>query len=250
MTFRSPRAFVRSRAAGNSAAFTLIELLVVIAIIAILAAILFPVFAQAREKARQTACLSNEKQISTAVFMYMQDYDETYPIDLDTGRSYYWPGLVDPYAKSSGIYVCPDRSDIDWTGPTDGRVAYGINYWLSARYYRDATMAGVKRPAETVFIGETGSTVKQPGLGGYYLCYPSYYGASTARTSGIYGLDYYNAALNPPYAPARLTDRHNGGLNVLWADGHAKWISLDVLETDIGGPTVGQTNSSKYWWGR
>ncbi|MES2460479.1 MAG: prepilin-type N-terminal cleavage/methylation domain-containing protein [Armatimonadota bacterium] len=231
---------------GNCRAFTLIELLVVIAIIAILAAILFPVFAQAREKARQTACLSNEKQIATAVFMYIQDFDDTYPIDLRTApSSVYWPGLIDPYAKSSGIYVCPNRSDIDWTGPADGRVAYGINYWLSARYYSDATLAGITNPAQTVFIAETGSTVKQPGEGGYYLCYPSYYGALTARGSGTYGLDYSAAAAPNRWAPARLTDRHNGGLNVLWADGHAKWMTLDVLEKDTG-----LQAASTYWWGR
>src|SRR5688572_18560718 len=90
MVFTQPTSAAAARAALSAhsprrrSAFTLIELLVVIAIIAILAAILFPVFAQAREKARQVACMSNEKQIGTAVMMYLQDYDEVYPaIDLD-----------------------------------------------------------------------------------------------------------------------------------------------------------------------
>src|SRR5450432_3455929 len=81
--------------------FTLIELLVVIAIIAILAAILFPVFAQAREKARQITCVSNEKQIDLAVQMYAQDYDETYPFAW--GRYGAWYELVNPYIKSAGV---------------------------------------------------------------------------------------------------------------------------------------------------
>ncbi len=98
--------------------FTLIELLVVIAIIAILAAILFPVFAHAREKARQTACLSNTKQIGTAIMMYVQDYDETYSPgyyyndptavgNLDATGIHNWSGLIQPYVKNRGIFVCP-----------------------------------------------------------------------------------------------------------------------------------------------
>jgi prepilin-type N-terminal cleavage/methylation domain-containing protein/prepilin-type processing-associated H-X9-DG protein len=100
---------------GKCAAFTLIELLVVIAIIAILASILFPVFAQARAKARQAACLSNMKQIGTAVMMYIQDYDEVYPPSqlsqtaTGTGNPVVsWPTMIYPYVKNEAVFVCPD----------------------------------------------------------------------------------------------------------------------------------------------
>src|SRR2546426_951485 len=93
-------------------AFTLIELLVVIAIIAMLAAILFPVFAQAREKGRQASCLSNLKQIGTAVLMYAQDFDELYPMSYfgfsASGTNTSWPQLTQPYVKNEQVFVCPD----------------------------------------------------------------------------------------------------------------------------------------------
>ena len=101
--------------------FTLIELLVVIAIIAILAAILFPVFAKVREKARQTTCASNEKQLSLAVLQYVQDYDEKFPACFDQGRTpnINWGQEVYPYVKSLGAFACPSNV-IAGAGPTMG----------------------------------------------------------------------------------------------------------------------------------
>jgi len=156
--------------------FTLIELLVVIAIIAILAAILFPVFAQAREKARQTSCLSNTKQMSLAVLQYIQDYDENYPMGVQNDWNNSWPVLVQPYVKSIQVFRCPDdgnntqpawtdgwagvpisyacNGDIAWNGTTN--VTIGVmsmaQPWLGSSQVQ--SLATVGRPAETIMITE------------------------------------------------------------------------------------------------
>ena len=160
-------------------AFTLIELLVVIAIIAILAAILFPVFAQAREKARQTSCLSNLKQIGTALLMYVQDYDETLPLgsymDPTNTSPTPWMNIVDPYVKGGyptkaadsgtktyGIYACPsfDPSLIA-NRPSH---SYTVNQLLMPSHINEAipvwgkltpaTLASVNFPAQAVYVAE------------------------------------------------------------------------------------------------
>jgi prepilin-type N-terminal cleavage/methylation domain-containing protein/prepilin-type processing-associated H-X9-DG protein len=105
--------------------FTLIELLVVIAIIAILAAILFPVFARARENARRASCQSNQKQIALGFKQYIQDYDELYP---RTGSSPVWNVALDPYLKSTQIFVCPSDSVAN-----AGSFSYGYNGNLNAQ---------------------------------------------------------------------------------------------------------------------
>lgn len=165
--------------------FTLIELLVVIAIIAILAAILFPVFAQAREKARQVSCLSNIKQLGLGIMMYTQDYDEMFPIhaywenDWNTaeGKAKYWQGRVLPYIKNLGIFRCP--SDAGGSAATTGggdagtRVSYAFNSIVGTDQVQGEmrgiimavpswapssvpgqSLAAVGRPAESVMLGE------------------------------------------------------------------------------------------------
>ncbi|HEY3333196.1 MAG TPA: DUF1559 domain-containing protein [Capsulimonadaceae bacterium] len=128
-------------------AFTLIELLVVIAIIAILAAILFPVFATAREKARMTACLSNEKQMGLAVIQYIQDYDEMTPNGADGwGNGTGWAGQVFPYVKSTGAFLCPDDS---LAGDV---VSYGYN---SNCVTQQSSSSG------TAFAGNRGKIMKE-----------------------------------------------------------------------------------------
>ena len=131
--------------------FTLIELLVVIAIIAILAAILFPVFAQAREKARASSCMSNNKQIALAFSMYKQDYDETYAPAIDTVSGLWWEQMVGPYIKGSnvgGILTCPSASSRAW--------AYGMNWSMSG-----ASDATASRPSDTILTADSGQGPKE-----------------------------------------------------------------------------------------
>ena len=178
------RSRVNRRPRGPVKAFTLIELLVVIAIIAILAAILFPVFAQARGKARQAACLSNMKQINLGLLQYEQDYDETFPNSFNgcnsgriqnpldpndkiggstgVGRRPIWHGVIYPYIKSWDIYSCPSDADNKPTNPVDAYhyISYGYNYGYLAEYNGAVTCSdGATGP---VFIGIPVAQVKRP----------------------------------------------------------------------------------------
>src|SRR5689334_1306707 len=128
--------------------FTLIELLVVIAIIAILAAILFPVFAQAREKARQSACLSNMRQISSAMLMYAQDYDELFPPVIArptrAEKNLYlisWMHLLEPYTHNRGVFICPSsgHTSQDYLSNDDLVRNYGYPPTLRIRGYDQIT---------------------------------------------------------------------------------------------------------------
>lgn len=142
--------------------FTLIELLVVIAIIAILAAILFPVFARAREKARETSCLSNVKQINLGIQMYVQDYDETFPLayyyaDV-SGGGMSWAGQVYPYIKQEmeeGIWFCPS-SGLKKSWGHSAYVDYGLNAHIDYSINPPSSaLASIEYPSEKVCIGET-----------------------------------------------------------------------------------------------
>lgn len=117
--------------------FTLIELLVVIAIIAILAAILFPVFAQAREKARMTTCTSNLHQLATAVLMYTQDSDETYPLGMYADWDTLWVDEIDPYVKEVDAFRCPDDSNLTQPAWTVGWAGVPISYAANGFFWGD-----------------------------------------------------------------------------------------------------------------
>ncbi len=137
--------------------FTLIELLVVIAIIAILAAILFPVFAQAREKARQISCTSNIKQIALATMMYCQDYDEQFPIgyvdDTATNTVTSWPGEIAPYLKSTGVLVCPDDA---MAGQVDKNKGWGFDISYSSNSLSYINWGSWGTPQQETLLGPMG----------------------------------------------------------------------------------------------
>lgn len=172
-------------ASRRLAAFTLIDLLVVIAVIAILDAIPFPVFAQARDKARQASCLSNIKQLGLAVSMYTQDYDEMFPVhaywegnwNTSEGKAEYWQGRVLPYIKSLDVFRCPSDSGTS-AGTADGsdagaRVSYAFNSVVGTDQVQGEmrgiimavpswavgsvpgqSLSAVRRPAESIMLGE------------------------------------------------------------------------------------------------
>ncbi len=216
--------------------FTLIELLVVIAIIAILAAILFPVFAKAREKARQSSCSSNLKQLGVAWLSYAQDYDErTCPTYDNTSNAWsMWVynngGVLGsrllPYIRSGQLFVCPS---------SNGCLAnYGLNYYLTA--YANyptwaygnggAALSTILRPAEIVIMND-------------------------AWNQGATGVCYYVGNANCTGYPNRsagyicgATDmRHNEGVNVTYADGHVKWLKGDRFV-----PGAASMAAMLYFW--
>jgi prepilin-type N-terminal cleavage/methylation domain-containing protein/prepilin-type processing-associated H-X9-DG protein len=186
--------------------FTLIELLVVIAIIAILAAILFPVFARAREKARQSSCLSNEKQILIGHLAYAQDYDERWVLwkysvdashpDHDHG-AVYWYDTMQPYVGNEQVFVCPSSKPFG-SNCRGIRGAYGYNYWED-----NVPMGEWDFPAELIMICDSN-------------CYrPASWSQYTDNSPHAFSDTNW----------AGFHRRHNDGANVGYADGHAKWIN-------------------------
>jgi len=203
----------QSRCSRRRNAFTLIELLVVIAIIAILAAILFPVFAQAREKARAISCLSNTKQLLLAFKMYAQDYDERYPFgrndNWNPGEHYTWRWAVQPYIKNLGVLRCPSNQFSDQEVEGDLETAAGIprSYCTNGSAGdMGAADASLGEPAEIIQIVEC----RYP----YPQIVPSTYDWASFLYSSGYDPDPTNA-LGP-------LQTHSGMTNFGFYDGHAK----------------------------
>ncbi|HEY3330588.1 MAG TPA: DUF1559 domain-containing protein [Capsulimonadaceae bacterium] len=205
--------------------FTLIELLVVIAIIAILAAILFPVFATAREKARQTSCASNLKQLGIGFVQYSQDYDELMPTKY-TGAptAVNWACVMYPYIKSTGTYACPD--DVSTiSNPALNRCSYCYNDNLEYSYGTVicTNIAKMSAPALTVALVEVDGGGMLTSGNDYSPHGDGYNQASSAlgyRTGLLGGRPFYT---NVP-ASEDISPRHTDGSNFLACDGHVKWL--------------------------
>jgi prepilin-type N-terminal cleavage/methylation domain-containing protein/prepilin-type processing-associated H-X9-DG protein len=212
---------------NRAKAFTLIELLVVIAIIAILAAILFPVFGRARENARRSSCQSNMKQLGIAIMQYTQDYDETYMFAANAGRVYdgvaktyangarYWTREVYPYLKSSQVFQCPSATDnvvdMDVTSLahiTGGsRIAMNNDFGTvsdscdnnpAGEYCAPVRIASIRRPAELLMLIDTKPVPSQTP----YIA---------------------------QYSTVNVDPRHFNGANIGYADGHVKWQKETVF---------------------
>ncbi len=243
----------------NSMGFTLIELLVVIAIIAILAAILFPVFAQARESARQTTCLSNLKQIGTANMMYIQDYDERF-VPVGGSIEQPWPatgrltsnGLkpfsgwsmnLMPYVKSREVFLCPSMERI-FSGSGDcaaynGRPMtnhYAYNYWLGADdsypygdYYQVPDGTVFASPISTAALTQPANLITH------------FHSGSVPPYGDTWGCVYVQIELPDFYNKIRPRLRHKDGDNIAFADGHAKWYQMKEQDS------AGQRRSLYIW---
>jgi len=188
-----------------NSAFTLIELLVVIAIIAILAAILFPVFAQARDKARQTACLSNTKQMGLAMYQYIQDYDETYPNGTYKFSAIGgWAAQIYPYVKNVQVYRClSDYRDVANPVATDKGSSYGMNSNFATPGVGNngstppvpnsaIAMAETIAPASTVLLYEVEGNTNIDITNYYESQYPTYFANSNSSPFGSGNLSNFS----------------------------------------------------------
>ena len=247
-----------------SRAFTLIELLVVIAIIAILAAILFPVFAQAREKARQTSCLSNLKQMGTGFMMYVQDWDEKFPLafgwdpGLQANPAYtfnhltpplwrasapvgsprynialqHWSNTVQPYIKNYEMYKCPSGVDVDTAAAAEYTTATAK--WANSSYtfnglLNQYPLAGITAVADLPLVWEGRGKAASKG---FSLSNPTLVCATGNGSDCIYKARSGNACQTGNGGTGTMFGLsgtmwiHNQGATFLYADSHAKWVKL------------------------
>jgi len=265
--------------------FTLIELLVVIAIIAILAAILFPVFAQAREKARTASCMSNFKQTGLSILMYVQDYDETMiPLmsGSDEGWGYDWkidkdwPQMAQPYTKNWNIFRCPtDGQENDLTMNQDmgypagtGGVQHeyvegltsdlGYNYmYLSPMLdngkgvprFTGQTLASLQKPATTIMLVDSIWNLVNgapQGGGNWFIEAPSWWYSNTGWWFGGWTPNDNNNFLKY----GGTWPRHTNAMNVAFTDGHVKIQRIGDLLTGVDPISHVVSDHEAYKWAR
>jgi len=218
------------------AGFTLVEMLIVIAIITILAGILFPVFAEAREKARQSACLSNERQIGVAIQLYCQDFDESLPSGCAWQNGRGWAGQAFPYVKSVGLVRCPD----DATGPDKGDPGLLISYALNCNT-AGKPLAAFDSPAQTVLLFEVNDSFAD--IRRMESASPTGRGLPTDNCPECgkpFGADYYATGnLGSVAQPLSTTRRpyHDPMSNYVAADGHVKSLHGNTVSPGFDAPS-------------
>jgi prepilin-type N-terminal cleavage/methylation domain-containing protein/prepilin-type processing-associated H-X9-DG protein len=262
----------------RKSAFTLIELLVVIAIIAILAAILFPVFAQAREKARAISCLSNVKQIGLAALMYIQDYDERFPSDANTVRPNgsgpepdgdwgkdFWMFHFKPYItqkpgniqqKGGSIYNCPSYTSFQVISPDDIEA-----YLLTPEFLQttwgllpdsNGRWGWYNSYAINEHLVDQESALEGPELAGWEAPAVNYMflEANKSELEGDELVDVWRASPINSFGQdlwVGISFPHTGGLNICYLDGHAKYLRVSYVGDITNGRPVGSgRNNSNF----
>ncbi len=236
----------------TSKAFTLIELLVVIAIIAILAAILFPVFARARENARRSSCQSNLKQIAIGLMQYTQDYDERYPSGKIGGtgsnRGSGWAGPIIPYIKSGQVFTCPSDTRTPNANP---QISYAYNgaFNLPLNGWNGPNISAFSATSRTVMLFEVTNTTWDPATDGGTSAYSPagngfFSGTGNLYTQGTLFVRYATGVMSSSGATATNlgwynapTGRHLDTSNFLYADGHAKALRGEQVSAGLAAPS-------------
>ncbi len=242
---------------ANRHGFTLIELLVVIAIISILAAILFPVFARVRENARRSSCLSNMKQMSLGVMQYVQDHDEYYPYAMwtrPTGHPnapwvssfWMWQNVIQPYVKSEQVMACPSQTHYVTGSDRLYRGHYGANTAVlvnqTATPIPAIKISAMPAPASVFMILDAGTNLTQNNAeaSGGNIYYVPGFGSIPGKTCTIGDANLF---------PDCEKGRHFGGVNMIFADGHVKWLKTQILNAEAiktAQPTGCTSGCSRY----